>query len=80
VVVPCTGGTGLLTPFAEQGREGAVIAANFTVVSGMGGSPGTLAADAARAEELGATELRLYHAGLGSDADLEAVRSVLGGS
>ncbi|MGW1213265.1 hypothetical protein ACWD5F_26960 [Streptomyces sp. NPDC002499] len=80
VVVPCTGGAGLLTSFAEQGREGAVIAANFTVVSGMGGSPGTLAADAARAEELGATELRLYHAGLGSDADLEAVRSVLGGS
>ncbi|MGW3286594.1 hypothetical protein ACWDR3_18345 [Streptomyces sp. NPDC001002] len=80
VVVPCAGGTGLLTPFAEQGREGAVIAANFTVVSGMGGSPGTLAADAARARELGATELRLYHAGLGSDGDLEAVRSVLGGS
>ena len=79
VVVPCAGGTGLLTPFAEQGREGAVIAANFTVVSGMGGSPGTLAADAARAEELGATELRLYHAGLGSDGDLAAVRAVLAG-
>ncbi|MFJ6081782.1 hypothetical protein ACIQI8_10285 [Streptomyces sp. NPDC092369] len=80
VVVPCAGGTGLLTPFAEQGREDAVIAANFTVVSGMGGSPGKLASDAARARELGATELRLYHAGLGSDGDLEAVRSVLAGS
>lgn len=79
VVVPCAGGTGTLTPFARQDRQGAVIAANFTVVSGMGGSPGTLAADAAGARELGATELRLYHAGLASDDDLETVRSALAG-
>ncbi|MFI5675890.1 hypothetical protein [Streptomyces cellulosae] len=77
VVVPCAGGPGPLTPFAEQRRAGAVVAANFGVVSGMGGSPGTLAADAGRARELGATELRLYHAGLASDADLEAVREAL---
>lgn len=77
VVVPCAGGPGLLTPFAEQGREGAVIAANFGVVSGMGGSPGTLASDTARARELGATEIRLYHAGLASDGDLVAVREAL---
>ncbi|MEV5547841.1 hypothetical protein AB0L35_17180 [Streptomyces sp. NPDC052309] len=79
VVVPCTGGAGLLTPFAERRRAGTVLAANFTVVTGMGGSPATLAADAARARDLGATELRLYHAGLAPDADLEAVRSALGG-
>lgn len=79
VVVPCAGGTGTLTPFARQEREGAVIAANFTVVSGMGGSPGTLAADAAEARRLGATELRLYHAGLASDGDLDTVRSALAG-
>lgn len=78
VVVPCTGGTDLLAPFAEQAREEAVLAANFTVVSGMGGSPGTLAADAARARARGATELRLYHAGLASDGDLVAVREALG--
>ncbi|RZB20665.1 hypothetical protein StrepF001_06150 [Streptomyces sp. F001] len=77
VVVPCTGGAGLLTPFAEQRREGAVLAANFTVVSGMGGRPGALAADAARARDLGATELRLYHAGLASDGDLGSVRAAL---
>ncbi|WP_217208684.1 hypothetical protein [Streptomyces sp. AC550_RSS872] len=77
VVVPCAAGPALLTPFAEQGREGAVIAANFGVVSGMGGSPGTLASDAARARELGATEIRLYHAGLASDGDLVAVREAL---
>ncbi|EFE70232.1 alanine-rich protein, partial [Streptomyces viridosporus ATCC 14672] len=69
VVVPCTGGAGLLAPFTREGREGAVLAANFTVVSGLGGSPGTLAADAAEARRLGATELRLYHAGLASDGD-----------
>ncbi|MBC9726912.1 hypothetical protein [Streptomyces sp. TRM68367] len=76
VVVPCAGGPGLLKPFA-QAREDAVIAANFPVVSGMGGSPGTLAADAVRARDLGATQLRLYHAGLASDGDLEAVTEAL---
>ncbi|MFC9062109.1 hypothetical protein ACFTXB_29350 [Streptomyces sp. NPDC057074] len=79
VVVPCTGGAALLTPFAEQNRAGAVLAANLTVVSGMGGSPDTLAADASHAAERGATELRLYHAGLASDADLRGVRSALAG-
>ncbi|WP_086769468.1 hypothetical protein [Streptomyces bobili] len=78
VVAPCAGGPALLTPFAEQRRDSAVIAANLTVVSGMGGSPGTLAADAARARDLGATEIRLYHAGLASDDDLEGVRKGLG--
>ncbi|WP_432083064.1 hypothetical protein [Streptomyces sp. WAC 04229] len=79
VVVPCTGGAALLAPFAEQNRAGAVLAANLTVVSGMGGSPDTLAADASRAAGRGATELRLYHAGLASDADLRGVRSALAG-
>ncbi|MCX5419912.1 hypothetical protein [Streptomyces sp. NBC_00078] len=79
VVVPCGDGTGPLSPFSEQGLEEAVIAANFPVVSGMGGSPDTLAADAAEARGRGATELRLYHAGLASDGDLEAVRSALAG-
>ncbi len=77
VVVPCTGGPGLLTPFAREAPEGAVLAANFTVVSGMGGTPAALASDAARARDLGATELRLYHAGLASDTDLHATRTAL---
>ncbi|WP_405630475.1 hypothetical protein OG933_32895 [Streptomyces sp. NBC_00016] len=77
VVVPCAGGPGLLAPFAGQGREGAVLAANLGVVSGMGGSPGTLTVDLARARALGATELRLYHAGLASDGDLSCVREAL---
>ncbi|MFD7335955.1 hypothetical protein ACFV98_08110 [Streptomyces violascens] len=73
VVVPCAGGPELLAPFAALGSPG-VLAANLTVVSGMGGRPGELAGDAARVAALGATELRLYHAGLASGADLEAVR------
>ncbi|GHH89201.1 hypothetical protein [Streptomyces capitiformicae] len=77
VVVPCAGGPGLLPAFAQAGVTGAVLAANFGVVSGMGGSPVTLAEDAGRAAELGATEIRLYHAGLASDADLVAVREAL---
>lgn len=81
LVLPCTGGAAvreaMLVPAAEHRTEHTVLAANFTVVSGMGGSPATLAGDAAHAAALGATELRLYHAGLASDADLEAVRSAL---
>ncbi|MGX1884056.1 hypothetical protein [Streptomyces sp. NPDC055287] len=79
VVVPCAGGPELLAPFVEHSGPGAatVVAANLGVVSGMGGSPATLADDAARAAALGADELRLYHAGLASDADLRLVRAAL---
>ncbi|MFE6978600.1 hypothetical protein [Streptomyces sp. NPDC057682] len=78
VVLPCTGGDAareaVIGPFA--GREG-VVAANFTVVRGMGGSPDTLERDAAHAVSLGANQLRLYHAGLAPDSDLTAVRAAL---
>lgn len=37
VVVPCTGGAELAAPFAAQGRG--VVAANLTVVAGMGAAP-----------------------------------------
>ncbi|GGR91959.1 hypothetical protein GCM10010252_33380 [Streptomyces aureoverticillatus] len=77
VVVPCTGDPALLEPFAAHAGERTVLAANLTVVAGMGGSPATLAADARRAARLGATELRLYHAGLASDDDLALVRRAL---
>ncbi|WP_069172203.1 hypothetical protein [Streptomyces griseus] len=77
-VLPCTGGDAareaVLGPFA--GLSG-VLAANFNVVTGMGGSPGTLERDAAHARALGAGELRLYHAGLASGPDLDAVTGAL---
>ncbi|THA73598.1 hypothetical protein E6R60_23540 [Streptomyces sp. A0642] len=80
VVLPCTGDDAareaVLGPFAGRGG---VLAANLTVVRGMGGSPGTLAGDAAHAASLGANELRLYHAGLASGPDLAAVAAALSG-
>ncbi|GHE88945.1 hypothetical protein E5082_08310 [Streptomyces griseoluteus] len=79
VVVPCVDGVHRLAPFAEHAKERTVLAANLTVVSGMGGNPARLASDAARARGAGANELRLYHAGLASDADLAAVRDGLAG-
>ncbi|WP_431677695.1 hypothetical protein [Kitasatospora sp. KL5] len=54
---------------APHRRPGTVLAANLPVVAGMGG--------AAPAVVPGADELRLYHAGLASDSDLEAVRALL---
>ncbi|MGY4905225.1 hypothetical protein [Streptomyces sp. 900116325] len=79
VVLPCTGGDTaretVLGPFA--GRSDRVVAANFTVVGGMGGSPATLERDAAHAASLGADQLRLYHAGLASDPDLRTVAEAL---
>ncbi|MFC8237758.1 hypothetical protein [Streptomyces sp. NPDC057284] len=79
VVLPCTGGDAareaVLGPFAD--RSDRVIAANFTVVGGMGGSPATLERDAAHAASLGANQLRLYHAGLASGPDLRTVAEAL---
>ncbi|WP_221360940.1 hypothetical protein [Streptomyces beigongshangae] len=77
VVVPCTGDAGLLAPFAGHAGDASVLAANLTVVGGMGGSPATLFEDVTRAAGLGATEVRLYHAGLASDADLSLVAEAL---
>ena len=81
LVLPCTGGAAArraaLTAPAAHRRRGTVLAANLTVVSGMGGSPATLARDAAEAAALGADELRLYHAGLASAQDLHLVRAAL---
>ncbi|WP_446042264.1 hypothetical protein [Streptomyces sp. SID1121] len=79
VVLPCTGGAAsrMLPAFAAHAAGASVLAANFTVVSGMGGAPGSLARDAALAQSLGATELRLYHGGLASTVDLATVSSAL---
>ncbi|MGA5065719.1 hypothetical protein ACPB9E_18530 [Streptomyces exfoliatus] len=63
--------------FAAHARPDTVLAANLSVVAGMGGAPDRLAEDAERARDAGATEVRLYHAGLASDEDLAAVGSAL---
>ncbi|WP_031506833.1 hypothetical protein [Streptomyces megasporus] len=81
VVLPCTGGdaerAAVLAPFLPHRTPSTVLAANLTVVRGMGGHPERLAEDAAHAREAGADELRLYHVGLASTAELEAVRDAL---
>ncbi|MEV4556300.1 hypothetical protein AB0K51_04785 [Kitasatospora sp. NPDC049285] len=61
----------LLPQVLAHRRPGTVLAANQPVVAGLGG----------RAPQAvpGADELRLYHAGLASDADLRAVRELLRG-
>ncbi|MBV9380211.1 MAG: hypothetical protein JOY82_16765 [Streptosporangiaceae bacterium] len=54
------------------------IAANLTAVSALGGRPAELRAQAEAVLSAGATELRFYHAGLASPADLSAIRDVTG--
>ncbi|MFD4373193.1 hypothetical protein [Streptomyces sp. NPDC058486] len=68
---------GRLAAFAPHRPPGATLAANLSVVSGMGGTPARLAEDARKVLAAGATELRLYHAGLASTTDLAAVRTGL---
>ncbi|WP_016907196.1 hypothetical protein [Streptomyces xiaopingdaonensis] len=73
------GGTGAREAPADGPRRAApVIAANLTFVAGLGGSPERLDADVRHARTLGATELRFYHAGLASDAELRQLARTLG--
>ncbi|GGO81343.1 hypothetical protein [Wenjunlia tyrosinilytica] len=76
LVLPCGAPeeTAAVLGAAGRGRRpGSVLAANFTVVTGMGGRPGELAEAARHAAAHGADELRLYHAGLASDSDLARI-------
>jgi hypothetical protein len=68
LVLPCTGSSATLD--AAPRLPGRTLAANLTVVTGMGGDP-------AAPVPAGADELRLYHAGLASDADLAILRTRL---
>jgi len=63
---------------AAAALPGARIAAVLLAVSGLGGRPETLGEQAEAVRAAGATELRLYHAGLASAADLAAIGSLLG--
>jgi hypothetical protein len=61
---------------ARAAPHGARIAASLLAVSGLGGRPATLTGQADTVLRAGATELRLYHAGLASAADLDAVQNL----
>ena len=56
---------------------GVPIHANLLAVAGLGGDPYTLTDRGQAALHAGASSLRLYHAGLASDRDLLAMRSVI---
>ena len=61
---------------ATDAPGAARIAANLAAVAALGGRPAELRAQAAAMLKAGATELRFYHAGLGSVGDLAAIRDV----
>ena len=63
----------LVSRAAATAPQGTAVAASLLAVSGLGGDPATLPAQAAAVHAAGATELRLYHAGLASAADLAAI-------
>jgi hypothetical protein len=67
---------GLVTRAAATAPQGTAIAASLLAVAGLGGDPATLPAQAAAVRAAGATELRLYHAGLASAGDLAAIRTL----
>ena len=68
LVLPCTGSSAALD--AAPRVAGRTLAANLTVVTGMGGDPAAVV-------PAGADEVRLYHAGLASDTDLAVLRDRL---
>jgi hypothetical protein len=72
---PATAGQ-LVARTAAAAPPGARIAASLQAVSGLGGRPETLSEQAESVCAAGATELRLYHAGLASASDLAAIRSL----
>jgi hypothetical protein len=51
------------------------VVASLLAVATLGGRVDSLAKDAVRLRDAGATELRFYHAGLASGSDLRAIRS-----
>jgi hypothetical protein len=66
----------LVARTAAATPAGSRIAAVLQAVAGLGGQPGTLVAQAEAVRAAGATELRVYHAGLAAQSDLAAIRDL----
>jgi hypothetical protein len=66
----------LVERVAAAAPPGSRIAASLLAVAGLGGRPDTLIKQAEAVRAAGATELRLYHAGLASASDLAAIRAL----
>jgi hypothetical protein len=61
---------------AKDAPPGSRIVAGLLAVSGLGGRPGTLPGQAEAVLQAGATELRVYHAGLASADDLDGIANL----
>jgi hypothetical protein len=66
----------LVARTAAATPPGSPIAAVLQAVAGLGAQPGTLVAQAEAVRAAGATELRVYHAGLAAQSDLAAIRDL----
>ncbi len=66
----------LVARTAAAAPSGSRIAAVLQAVAGLGGQPETLAEQAKAVRAAGATELRVYHAGLAAPADLTAIAAL----
>jgi len=64
-------------PVATSFAAGIPVHANLLAVEGLGGDPYTLVDRGNTAARTGASGLRLYHAGLASDRDWSAMRSLI---
>jgi hypothetical protein len=69
-------GLGMVSEYAKVAGPGQTVAATVSIVAGMGADRADLPSWCADLRTAGATEFRLYHAGLASRADLEAVRAL----
>jgi hypothetical protein len=80
VILQCSGPPGisaeLVARTAAAAPAASRIAATLTAVTALGGRPAELPSQASAVQAAGATDLRLYHAGLASTADHAAIRAV----
>ena len=69
----------MVRTYAGVAAKHQTVAATVSAVAGMGGHRADLTPWCATLRDAGATELRFYHAGLASRADLAAVQEAAAG-
>jgi hypothetical protein len=83
VILQCPGpahrSAALVAQTAQAAPAASRIAATLAAVTALGGRPAELPGIAGAVQAAGATDLRLYHAGLASAADLTAMRGLISG-
>lgn len=72
---PIDEGAATVAEVARQAPDVAPVVASLQAVANLGGRVDSLANDAVRLRDAGASELRFYHAGLATGSDLRAMRS-----